>query len=401
MARARSSKQAHRELKSFLQEQTCEGAHDSQGTFTIDHKIAKRKLAAFQLASPESWILVLVQAANRGAASKLTVTQYPRQTVVAIHGARPWKWQELESVLDGQETVEGDLLAYATVVRALTGNSRLRAFVVECPDGTRASWNGQELKAMAAGIEGMLKNAPIVFEVHHVPEFSQRRSIFTEDRGTARAALVAINQALMKSCLASGVPLWCDGRKVTGIHLGKPLPPFHYRRPVAYATIVDRRIPAADFSAAMEIEPGILGGTELLADGRGDQTRLAAVAAVTAVARNRYRRFLRSSAPLEPAPASSQLLWVNDGVVVGETSLSLPGSLGLTIVASAAGLKTDLSGLEIVKNEPFLQRRGWVNQGVVKALEDLLQQGHQQKSSPWEQELRELPQRAQEALSAL
>ena len=61
-------------MDSFLKEQQNEGLPDSSGSFTIDGKMARRKLAAFQCAQPGSYLLKFVQAAVAASAPSLSVT---------------------------------------------------------------------------------------------------------------------------------------------------------------------------------------------------------------------------------------------------------------------------------------------------------------------------------------
>ena len=143
-------------IDNFLKQQRGEGSQDSSGVFTIDIKVAKRKLAAFQLPSGESWILVLVQAAHQGGAKDIKVTQSARETIVQVSGASAWAWSDLQAVLDGEPTTDGALLAYAVVVRALGANEQLTKFRVKTPDGTSAFWRDGKFRIQQDRIEDIL-----------------------------------------------------------------------------------------------------------------------------------------------------------------------------------------------------------------------------------------------------
>lgn len=60
-------------MDSFLAELEAEGITDSHGIFTIDARLARRKMAAFQLPDPASYILKFVQAAVASGAPSLEV----------------------------------------------------------------------------------------------------------------------------------------------------------------------------------------------------------------------------------------------------------------------------------------------------------------------------------------
>lgn len=60
-------------MDSFLAELQAEGITDSRGTFTMDARLARRKMASFQLPDPASYVLKIVQAAVASRATRLEV----------------------------------------------------------------------------------------------------------------------------------------------------------------------------------------------------------------------------------------------------------------------------------------------------------------------------------------
>lgn len=359
-------------LAGYLQQQQSEGTADSEGVFTIDLKVAKRKLAAFQLPTTESWILVLVQAAHRGGATDIKVTQLARQSIIQISGAQKWSWSALTAVLDGESTTDGALLAYAVVVRALSGDERLTSFRVKTPDGISAVWRRGAFKLEQDRIEDVLLKNQVVFEVSHLGEFPEKRSPFFELRRCAREQLVALRQALVESCFASGIPLVVDGLSIPGLHLGEPLEPHHRRVPMALLAIEDYRIPSVPFSAALDsAQEELSSQAEISASSRelDDEAVLSGLACLSVIQKTEKGWFRSKSSGLADTPAHSRLLWIQDGVVVSSQRLDVPGNLELTLVVSAAGLKTDLTGLELVRGPELLERKRTV---VKLASEELL-----------------------------
>lgn len=386
---AAKSESTQPEILEFLENQSSEGAYQSSGVFTIDTKLAARKLAAFQLPSLESWVLVLVQAAHRCGAAKVTVTPLPRQTSVTFFGGATWSWDELRAVLDGESTTRPDLFSLAVAVRALTGQDGLRGFRVIAPDLSAAVWRDQKFRLDGAPAQermftGKLFEKGAVFEVYHTGKLRQVNSFFRaffEQRGDAREEQAAILTALARDCLASAVPLWCDGRRIAGLHLGPPPPAHHHRRPLALLVLEDGRVPAANFSAAMEWKASSVEGMDLSIPGWQSPAPRPCAALVMVSA-----TFIKErSKAIELAPGASQLLWVQDGVVVHREPIAVQGTLGVTVVASAGGLKTDLSGLVLVQDRQLDERRTWIQEKVRTGLTELAKQSHEgvRVDAPW------------------
>lgn len=348
----------------FLDGQTAEGQYVSRGHFTIDSRVARRKLAQFQLGSPEHWVMVLVQAAHRGQAKKIAVTQLPRQTTVTITGGRRWTWDELVAVLDGAETTHADLYTYAVAARALSGNSDLSTFRVITSDGVIGRWKEGTFHSGPLGVEDALAQGSIVFEVHHVGRF-ESTSPWVEQRASARAELAAISLALTRECMASAVPIWLDGRLLGGSVSGDPTDPHEASRLLAIAPLEHPDVPAVDFSGLRRWRATSIGGVRLSLGSLESSSGPVAGLAVISV------HFLlgRRSVGLYSGGEFSKLVWVQDGVVVGREAIALRGALSLTVVASAAGLRTDLSGLVLIENEALAERRVRIRQALGTTLE--------------------------------
>lgn len=362
-------------LDEYLTQHRAEGDTDSEGVFTIDLKVAERKLGAFQLPSSESWILVLVQAAHRGGAKEIKVTQLARQSIVRISGAKAWSWSDLDAVFEGASTTDGALLAFAVVVRALKANDSLTGFRVKAPDGTSARWTDGRFLIDQDRIEDVLLKNDTVFEVDHLGEYPERRSPIFEYRRCAREQLAALQQALVHSCFASSIPLSVDGLSIPGLHLGEILPPYHQRLPLTILPAEDYRIPSIPFSASLASAQSKLGSElEFASSARSldKAVPVSALACVSIIVKQRKRWFYQGKPRLSSDMGRSRLLWILDGVVVGSQNLSIPGCLELTLVISAAGLKTDLSGLELVQSLELEARKRLAGEMVLKRLVETL-----------------------------
>lgn len=366
-------------IDDFLQEQSAEGQVDSQGVFTIDANLAHRKLAAFQMRTPESWLMVLVQAAHRGKARGLGITHLPRQTTVVLSGGRAWSWDQLAGVLNGGTTTDSDLFSMAVAVRTLTAHSALRGFRLKTPDEAIAEWNGREMTVRPALLEEKLRGGEVVVEVFH-RAVVEKTSWFFESRGSASAALAALTRAVEGLAFASAVPIVCDGRRLSGIHLGEPLERGLAGRPVALIPLSPDGVPPSDFGAALDWTGTALGGVEL--DRGWTEVRpFGAVVLLNVTWSKEGRR-------LQLARSRSRLLWVQDGVVVREQSLPLEGRLGLTVVASGAGLTTDLSGLHLVEGQALEERYRRLAGELPAAVQQLFEQSQRgwagQEEGAWQ-----------------
>ncbi len=359
-------------IDEFLQQQTAEGARDSEGVFTIDLKVAKRKLAAFQLPTAQSWMLVLVQAAHRGGATQFKVTQLSRQTTIRISGSESWAWSELQAVLDGEPTSNGAVLAYATVVRALSGLDEVTSFRVKSPDGTSAHWRGEEFRLEYRRIEDVLLDDMTVLEVNYLGKFPKKRSPFIEVRRCAREQLVALQQALVNSCYVSSVPILVDGLEIPALHRRRPTESNLLAFPLAIPTIADYRVPSVTLTASMEAVQKRLPDAPISLSSRGlDREEPVGAVACLSLLLRQHKSLLSSSFQLEEGANSSRWIWVQDGIVVGSHSLPISGALELSMVVSAAGLQTDLSGLELVQSPELEQRKALAVELMTQRLKEL------------------------------
>ncbi len=352
-------------IDDYLQEQFAEGQRDSEGVFTIDVNQAHRKLAAFQMRTPESWLLVLVQAAHRGKARGLTVSHLPRQTTVVTSGGQNWSWDDLAGVLNGGTTTAPDLFSMAVAVRTLSAHAGLRGFRLKTPDEAIAEWDGREMTVRPARLEEKLRGGEVVVEVFHRAVYG-KSSWFFEARGSASAALSALTRALESFAFASAVPITCDGRRLSGIHLGEPSEDGLACRPVALLPLNSEGVPPSDFGSALDWTGSALGGVEL--DRGWTEVRPFAAVLLLHVTWSKTRRSFGLTQGL------SRLVWVQDGVVVREQNLPLEGRLGLTVVVSGAGLTTDLSGLHLVESQALHERSAHIASDLPRAVADLWEQ---------------------------
>lgn len=71
---------------------------------------------------------------------------------------------------------------------------------------------------------------------------------------------------------------------------------------------------------------------------------------------------------------TSEILWVCDGVAVHRETFEIDGCIGLKVLVSAQGFKTDLSGLRLIKSENLLSRRAELQKSLVARLDEVWHQ---------------------------
>lgn len=82
-------------MDQFVKDLKAEGSHDSQGVFTIAVDKASWKLAAYRLATPESYPLHVVASAVAGGSGRLSITRQPSSVKYSFDGPQ-YRQEELQ-----------------------------------------------------------------------------------------------------------------------------------------------------------------------------------------------------------------------------------------------------------------------------------------------------------------
>lgn len=133
--------------------------------------------------------------------------------------------------------------------------------------------------------------------------------------------------------------------------MGDALAPFHHRYLVAILPVRDYRVPSMPFEAALADVRCKIKTNE------NEATAFGALACISTILVRKKGLFAKTAPQLAEEPGLSRIMWIQDGVVVGSHSLEIAGAVEITLFVSAAGLGTDLTGLELIQSEELLTRK--------------------------------------------
>lgn len=354
-------------IEGFLQAQEAEGHHDSRGQFTIAAEEAWRKLGRSQLPPlPEAWILPVVQAANRAGCARMNVRLGRSLTRVLLQGGWRWSFAELEAALLGAPVADSPLQSLAVALRALLTGPRASTVCLITPMGEQLSWDGERL------IVSPDSTSPGEQTSLTVAHSAGGRRLPGFGRSEDAAVIAGLQSTLAVYAVASAVPVWCDRRLISGLERSVEQPG---RRILAYLPVWRDDLPAFSFPVPSRWRP-LKWSDETSFALSSPQAEVSGISAAVAVLSVAVSQRESTGGALELAQTrKSCLLWVRDGVIVGSKALPLSGALDLRIFASAQGLPTDLSDLNLRQDKALLQRQRSVGTLVANVVQRLRDEG--------------------------
>lgn len=281
----------------------------------------------------------MVQAAHRGEAESINVVQYPCQTLLTVNGRWSWSIENLMAVLEGEVTTQSDLYSFAAAVRALTGNPTVREFRVKAPDGSSCRWRDENFVLQPAALEDFTSKGSVIVELTYHGRIKNSNP-YIESRPVAPEETAAVHRLVSTDCLVSSVPIELDGKRLTGLINS------------------ESRVPIAAFPLDTLNAPAILLPSDLWDSKHSGAVLLTA-------------SFQQSNKKLTVKPPESAIWWIQDGVIVRRDKIFTDGPLELTVLASAAGLKTDISGLVLVKDEQMKTRAQQIKKAATSVLTEI------------------------------
>lgn len=358
------------ELFQWIRQQESEGVLHSEGTFTLAQEQAWKKLGSFQLPFPEAWVLKFVQAAVRAGLSELKVVQSRSDTQFFFEGPLDWGIRELERGLFDMEFEAPEALRHLVVgIRALAGAS-VRPFSVRFQGVPARHWDGSRFQQAEQVVASA---SSLVLSVSHF-EIGHSRSIFSLDNREARAVSTAILKALTDHCFPSPIPLFVDGRRINGIVNESYYQPRETCRPLAFVTLPpSAELPAFSLLQFEDWQQAQVSGQDVRLDSDEELFSSLSTAGAMALACVFFKQKEPdlSGAQTGCKPGRSTLAWVRDGVVVERELLSIRECVGLLVLVSAEGLKTDLSGLKVRDGAEATLRKCHALYGVGQQLEQI------------------------------
>ena len=346
-------------LSSFLEEQASGGQSQGVGDFTISHEKAAKKMAEYSLPREHAWVLKLIQAGVGWGCDEIRVTQ--SQLFSTFHfkfsdfSALPTNNQLVSAILRADLESTKPLDAFAMGLRLVVEKSHLSFLLLIDTDdiAPQAIYAGvyfgeMDEKRRAEMRVGWGKGVTVM--LHHIAHSDSNR-LLLNFIPIARHGLPMFLE-LDRYAFACPVPITLDGRRVDGLFRSGRFGWSSEFKPLRTCGV---EVPG-DLDPAFGISPGFDDHTFSVFTPRRELSRLTRP--------NRAEVFLalcvrsqKSCDSLEQKVEPSTLFWVRDGVVVDMEPL--PGKttfLRLYVFANAEGLRSDLTGFQLIRDDALNQR---------------------------------------------
>lgn len=318
-------------LENFLSASRQAGQTDSEGTFTIDFAKAREKMARFQLANPQEFVLKIVMAACAAGAGGLDVRTGTRTGFIL----RDWP-DELtidslarrlcaDTILSGEHAL--DHLAVA--VNALLG--------LDCGDILIQHTPKQGKSSLLRVDEGLQWENPEGYNGE-----AGQLVLVVGERG--QISQTEIKRLLQERCYAPGLSITIDG----GGPLPLTVPPTSGAHRIQYFRN-DHLLASHSYGAFPDTPPRPRDGRPQLFDFAREAN-------------------LRLTVDLDPTAA----VWFSRFGVLAELvrlPLGVPGVAG---VVSADDLATDLTGFQFSRDEKFAEVERWLRDAAEELRHDAL-----------------------------
>ncbi len=343
-------------LHSWLQAQEAAGTLESQGKFTLEQSKAWEKLGAYQLPFQDAWVLKLVQAAMASPRARLAVTLTRVESQFTFWSPPDWSPVELKNaIFDIHRTVADALYHLSVGIRSLA-LMKEHPFSIRFPNGECEAWTGE---AFAQLPHAENPGSPFSLTVTNY-RFGESGSFFSFSRARGSEFRARITRTLSSSCHLGTDRLTLDSRKLESFSADP-----HFGNNENSATLAVLRSPDQGAWEPMEVETGCLptvklGRLSVLPSANlGTASTSFSTAVIVALGYRKFtdRRDMRlDRTSWEPTSHVSEILWHCDGVVIEREQLPWNTSVGLGLIVSAKGLRTDLTGLRPLDNEEKQER---------------------------------------------
>lgn len=336
------------ELFQWVENLANEGTWESEGRFTLERDKAWEKLSSYQLPFPEAWILKLVQAAVLSAALELRVRQTGSDTTFQFMGQDRWTEESVTQALFSEGACpDQGLPPLAAAVRHLArGGENLLA--LHYPDGSSQVWDGQAFHTEAS---------PYPVKQFELTVFSARKRglQWLVQPGNAADASAGVGKVLSGLAYTSPIPIYVDGRMINGFSSDPHAGSTSITAPIALIPVKPTlHLPEFRFLRDKDWKPEkdelsltVEGQVEGI---RGDTLSCGALVCLTACVKDTTEQLGFAFQP-------NYIKWIRDGVLVNAERMVPLGAIGATILLSAEGFRTDLSGLNISLDETYNRRK--------------------------------------------
>lgn len=350
-------------LENFLDQALQAGQRDSQGVFTLAREQARNKLARFQLHSPGHWAVKFVQFIVRtGSQSPMTFRSTGEFTELSFDLGPQFEVEQFESRFYGSLANPEPPWNYLLASLWSVGVGETRPFALHLTGYQIGwQWDGEQLHRRDASPSAELSS----FRVSHLGKVARSP---LRGKKLAKARKQELSRALMSRCFVCPLPLTVDGLRIDALQL---CPHQGWRETqcpvkVGFLDLAELQawtLPPGSFREEpskprqnVKLWGRTLGDEFWLLD--TEPTRVEASLAYVLTWHTNLKGPKDISALKErPLTKRSSCFFVQDGSIIGGFELAMPEtSCAFGLYLSAFGIKTDLTGLEIVDSEEAEKR---------------------------------------------
>jgi hypothetical protein len=342
------------ELEQFLQQQVSEGERDSSGQFTLSRDKALEKLAAFQLPRPSAWVLKVVQGVVAARADSLTIKQTSTDTEFYFAPQQPWTLAMIEGAFYDPETSSCRGLDHLKRGLWAVSLNEMRPFRLALPQHPEALiWTGLEFRRVATPPPEV-----VVLTVSHRTLFEGKGIFLLRNLEAARVNAQILDE-LSSFAYCCSIPLTVDRRRLDALQAcpshGHSSTTYPVKLGFTRANIPPLPIPPGTLQGYTPREPGDRTMAKIF---QSEVTVPSTVSLACLISAHVARVKEGKSSVWRCQKRDSCIYWVLDGVVIARESLKLPDlSVSCAIFAPAEGLRTDLTGFNLARDELRSLRR--------------------------------------------
>lgn len=348
------------DLGAFLQQHTEEGTKESEGGFTVSHTNAAKKLARFALPRPYAWVSKFVQAAVAWKCERLRIAQGKELTVFYFETRHlsklPTEQEIVNTMLSGKIGGTRPIDSFCTGLRSLVEQAKL-SFLLVVDDGEvrpKPIYAGRHFGRLTEEqrlSDGFRPGPGIAITVAHIPSDVEKPLPIIGGNGHQ----LRISEELDQYCYLSPIPIRVDGLQIDG-----PLRSSLYNSTDRY-------------------RPLLVGGVKVESDGEPPLPLPQSFGEKHLSLLTHPQRALRSYGDSKndyaaaflvgwhiprilgeyeyPHRRFSSVHWVRHGVIVESKKLPVQTfGLGCQIFLNADGLKSDLTGFQLVETADTAER---------------------------------------------
>lgn len=325
-------------IEEFLAQQGSEGDSEGSGAFSISPEKALQKIATYQQAFPEVWLVKIIQAAVRAGSSGIDVKLTAEEARFCFEG-ESWSPELLEEAFHKPESTGDPALDHLLLGLWYVALGKDHPFTLVFPNQGALHWDGDRFQRRDGSVYRLTLVVPHL-RVGQIVSWIQKRRVIAQ-------RCLELASCLRERCFPCAVPLTLDGQRLDFL--------FQNFGPDSKA----RSLPVTHGLIRSDLPRWSLPPGGYQREGGGQAKEEASVAWTISLHFSAQQGYWRGE------HWESELLWVSDGAVLFRERLpNTTRCVSLSIVASAEGLETDVSGFRLVRDEKLTQRRDKVLKSV-------------------------------------